>query len=297
MTAAPSAGTAAPVPDWTRIDWRPHLREAEIDGRRLRYLDYGSGPALLFVHGLGGSWQSWLDNIPALGRENRVIAVDLPGFGGSEPPAPDADIDAYAGALVALLDQIGAASAVVAGHSLGGLVSCRLALMHPDRVRALILVNAGGVAIGRARLAVIVRGFLAFNAVLGRPEVIRAVARRPRLRRALLSGFLRNPGEMSPELASETIPLMAAPGFETAVRMGARAAGDLGAERIAAPTLLVWGRHDRVLTLAQAEQLAAVLPDARLEVIDDAGHCPMFECSREFNAAVAAFVGGLPGLS
>ena len=79
-----------------------------------------------------------------------MIAVDLPGFGGSEPPAPGSEIDVYAETLVALLDQLGAETAVVTGHSLGGLVSCRLALTHPDRVRALVLVNAGGVAIGPA---------------------------------------------------------------------------------------------------------------------------------------------------
>lgn len=288
MTAG-GVTTKAGVPDWTRIDWRPQIREAQVQGRRLRYLDRGSGPAVLLVHGLGGAWTTWLENIPLLSAENRVIAVDLPGFGGSEPPPPDSGIDVYSDALAALLDRVGVETALVVGHSLGGLVSCRLALTHPDRVRALVLVNAGGVAMGRAQLAAIVRGFLAFNVVFSRPGAMRAFARRPRLRRALLSGFLRNPGAMGPELASETLPLMAAPGFETAVRAGAEAAGDPGVERIAAPTLLLWGRHDRVLTLAQAEALVSTLPDGRLEVVEEAAHCPMFERPAEFNAALGAF--------
>ncbi len=289
MTARGATSEAGAAPGWTGIDWRPQLREAEVLGRRLRYLERGSGPVVLLVHGLGGAWTTWLENISFLSAENRVIAIDLPGFGGSEPPPPGSAIDVYSDALASLLDQVGAETALVVGHSLGGLISCRLALTHPRRVRALALVNAGGVAMGRAQLAAIVRGFLAFNAVFSRPAVIRAFTRRPRLRRALLSGFLRDPGAMGAELASETLPLMPAPGFETAVRAGAEAAGEPGAERITVPTLLLWGRHDRVLTLAQAEALASKLPDARLEVIEEAAHCPMFERPDEFNAALAAF--------
>jgi pimeloyl-ACP methyl ester carboxylesterase len=276
-------------PAWTAVDWRPHIHDVEIRGRRLRYLDYGEGAAVLFVHGLGGSWQTWLENIEVLGAENRVLAVDLPGFGGSEPLEADAEIDDFADVLAALLNQLGVKRTVVAGHSLGGLVSCRLALDDPDRVRGLILINAGGVAIGPMRLAAIVRGFLVFNSLM-RPGMFRAVVRRPRLRRAFLWGFVRNPGDMTVELASETIPRMSAPGFETAVRAGAKAAGNIGAERITVPTLLVWGRHDRVLTLEQARQLDAALPDSRLEVVDEAGHTPMFERPDEFNAAVGGFL-------
>src|SRR5262249_24621502 len=164
-----------------------------------------------------------------------------------------------------------------------------LALRCPGRVRGLVLVNGTGIGIGSARLALIVRSFILFGAIFRRPGVMRAVSRRPRLRRAFLYGFIRNPAGMPVELASETLPLMVAPGLETAVRAGARASGQRPADRTEVPTLLVWGRHDRILRLALAEELAAAIPDARLEVIDDAGHAPMFECASEFNAVVGAF--------
>ena len=282
--------TPAPAPAWTAVDWGPYVHDAQIRGRRLRYLDYGSGSALLLVHGTGGSWQSWLENIAELGRENRVIAVDLPGFGGSEAPASDAQVDEYSETLVDLLDHVGVERVVVAGHSLGGLISTDLALRRPDRVRGLILVNGTGIAIGRLRLALIVRTFLVFGAVFRRTGMLRAVARRPRLRRAFLYGFIRDPAGMGAELASETIPLMVAPGLETAVRAGAHASGRLPPDRIQVPTLLLWGRHDRILRLELAEELAATIPDARLQVIDEAGHAPMFERPDEFNQAVGAFL-------
>jgi pimeloyl-ACP methyl ester carboxylesterase len=282
--------TPAPSPAWIAVDWGPYVHDAQIRGRRLRYLDYGSGPALVFVHGTGGSWQSWLENIPELGRESRVIALDLPGFGGSDPPPAGSEVIEYSETVVALLDHLGVEAAVVAGHSLGGLISTDLALRHPARVRGLILVNGTGVAIGRTRLAVIVRSFLVFGALFRRPGVMRAVARRPRLRRSFLYGFVRDPAGMGAELASETIPLMVAPGLETAVRAGAHASGHLSSDQIEVPTLLLWGRHDRILRLELAEELAATIPDARLHVIDEAGHAPMFERPDEFNEAVEAFL-------
>jgi pimeloyl-ACP methyl ester carboxylesterase len=290
MTGIAAGSAADPSAAWTRIEWGPYVHDARIRGRRLRYLDYGSGPVLLFVHGTGGSWQSWLENIPELSRENRILAPDLPGFGGSDPPAPGSEVDEYSETLVALLDHVGVEPAVVAGHSLGGLIASDLALRHPERVRGLILVNGTGIEIGHARLAVIVRTFIVFGALFRRPGVMRAISRRPRLRRAFLYGFVRDPAGMGAELASETIPLMVAPGLETAVRAGAQASGRLPPERIEVPTLLVWGRHDRILRLSLAEELAEAIPDARLEVIDEAGHAPMFECPAEFNAAVGGFV-------
>jgi len=75
-------------PDWRTVDWQAHLHQAEIEGRPLNYVDIGSGqsPPVVFVHGLGGQWQNWLENIPRLARDRRVLAPDLPGFGMSPMP-------------------------------------------------------------------------------------------------------------------------------------------------------------------------------------------------------------------
>ena len=77
-----------PLTAWTEVDWPEHVHDVSVLGSTTRYVDYGEGPPLLLIHGMAGSWQSWLANIPALGRHHRVITVDLPGFGGSEPLAP-----------------------------------------------------------------------------------------------------------------------------------------------------------------------------------------------------------------
>jgi pimeloyl-ACP methyl ester carboxylesterase len=73
--------------EWMDIDWQQHLRWVRVEDRWINLVDIGEGPVLLFVHGLSGCWQNWLENIPFFARDHRVIAIDLPGFGESEMPA------------------------------------------------------------------------------------------------------------------------------------------------------------------------------------------------------------------
>src|ERR1039457_3620777 len=75
-------------PDWRTVAWRSHLRAVTVDGRRVHLVDIGSGSEtpVLFVHGLGGRWQNWIENIPRVSRTRRVVALDLPGFGRSQVP-------------------------------------------------------------------------------------------------------------------------------------------------------------------------------------------------------------------
>ena len=86
-----------PDPEWLEIDWREHLHEVELDGTRVNYVELGSGPgmAIVFVHGLSGSWQNWLENIPHFARQHRVLALDLPGFGHSPMPEWEISIESY----------------------------------------------------------------------------------------------------------------------------------------------------------------------------------------------------------
>jgi pimeloyl-ACP methyl ester carboxylesterase len=279
---------------WTEIDWSPHVRERKVDGRRVRYLDYGEGPPLVLVHGLGGAWTTWLENLLALGEHHRVIAVDLPGFGGSEALPPPADISTHAAVLAALLADVGVTGAVVAGHSLGGLVVLRLATDRPDLVRRLVLVNAGGIPIDARRLALITSSFKVFHALLGRKAVLESVARRGRLRRLMVWPMVKDPAGMSAPFALETLPLAASPGFLGAVAAGARAVSEVRPRDVACPVLLLWGREDRVLPLAATRDLLEQLPDGRIEVLNGAGHCPMFEVPDAFNRALLAFAGSAP---
>jgi len=278
---------------WEAITWSGSVHDAPIAGRMVRYADYGEGPAVVLVHGLGGSWQTWLKNIPVLATEHRVIAVDLPGFGASPAlPAP-ADMATHADVLAALLDDLGLESAAIVGHSMGGLVALQLLAARPDLVERLVLANAGGIPLGRIRLAAIVGGFKVFHRVFARETVIRALSTRPRLRQVLFAGFMGNPSAMAGPFALEVVPRIFAPGFLGAVTAASRVAGAVDARTITTPVLLVWGTRDRILPLAQAQRLHGDLRDlgvdARLVALDGVGHCPMFEAPDLFNEAVLRF--------
>ena len=275
---------------WVDVDWSAHVHDVIVGGRVVRYLDYGDGPPLLLVHGMAGSWQSWLLNLAALGAHHRVIAVDLPGFGGSLPLAAGSGFAGYVHTLRGLLDELDIPQAAVFGHSLGGLVALSFAVARPERTACLVLVSAGGVELSAGRLRMIQAAFWLFRLVLLAPGA----------RRILVSG---NGGRLvlSPavhlwralplELVDQMMPRAISSGFMEAVRLGSEQLKELAPERVDVPALVVWGRWDRILPLAAGRELVTRLPRAQLAVLDDVGHCAMFEAADDFNRLALEFLG------
>ena len=152
LAAASRAGAEYGVsdqPDWRSVAWRSHLRAVTIDARRVHLVDIGSGggPPLLFVHGLGGRWQNWLENIPRIAEHHRVVALDLPGFGRSQLPTAPISIPRYAAVLERLCELLELESVVLVGNSMGGAIAAEAALQFPARVAGLVLVSAAAVSI------------------------------------------------------------------------------------------------------------------------------------------------------
>ena len=135
-------------PSWREVDWPRHLRRAEIHGSTVNYVDIGEGEGepVVFVHGLGGQWQNWLENIPRVARERRVIALDLPGFGRSAMPREEITIRNYARTVEALCQQLGLGRIALVGNSMGGFVSAEVVIDYPGRVERLVLVSAAGIS-------------------------------------------------------------------------------------------------------------------------------------------------------
>jgi pimeloyl-ACP methyl ester carboxylesterase len=109
----------------------------------------GEGDPVVLVHGLAGGSANWCEVVPELVETHRVIAVDLPGHAGSAPLPRDATVGDFAAAVAAVLDAEGVDSALVAGHSFGGLVALRLAHARPELVRGLLLVSPAGISTAR----------------------------------------------------------------------------------------------------------------------------------------------------
>src|SRR5687768_9383782 len=94
MGKSPSM-VAKPRPAWMEIDWSTHQRWVWVQDRPANVIEIGSGPPIVFVHGLSGSWQNWLEQLPEFARDHRCIAVDLPGFGESPMPPEKITIPRY----------------------------------------------------------------------------------------------------------------------------------------------------------------------------------------------------------
>jgi pimeloyl-ACP methyl ester carboxylesterase len=278
------------------LDWRAHQHWTVINGSSVNVIELGKGPALLFVHGLSGSWPNWLEQLPVFAASNRVIALDLPGFGHSPLPAEPISISGYARTLDALLDELGVGAAAVVGNSMGGFVAAELAINFPQRVERLVLVSAAGLstynhpqasrALPRLRQ---VEGVVAAYTgwVAAHSDT---VARRPGLRNATLGLVTRHPSRLPAALAAEQIRGAGKPGFIQALQalLDYDFRDRLG--EIVCPTLIVWGDSDRIITARDADRFAELIPGSRKVVYEDTGHVAMLERPAEFNALLAEFL-------
>src|SRR3954452_6159804 len=138
---------------WMEVDWQEHQRWVRLADRWANVVELGSGPPVLFVHGLGGSWQNWLENLVQTAEAGyRAIAVDLPGFGRSELPVEKVSISGYGRWIDELLTALEVEEPVaLVGNSMGGFIGCEVAIQFPARVERLVLVSAAGISIEHQR--------------------------------------------------------------------------------------------------------------------------------------------------
>jgi pimeloyl-ACP methyl ester carboxylesterase len=283
-----------PTP-WLEIDWRAHQRREKIEGRWLNFVDIGSGPPVLLVHGLAGCWQNWLENISSLASEYRVIAVDLPGFGESEMPARPISISGYARTLEALCDALGLDSVRVVGNSMGGFVGAELTIRSPARVEALCLVAAAGLSVEHAR-ADRSRGVrhrienLLFFYVAWLATKFPSLALRPRVRRWMLGLVVAHPEELPGPLIAEQVRGFAKPGFDPALEALTRYPIRDRLGEIACPTLIVWGDEDTLVPPSDAAEFEWLIAGSRKLTYEDTGHAPMLERPERFNGDLQAFL-------
>jgi pimeloyl-ACP methyl ester carboxylesterase len=274
------------------------LRDVSARGVRTRVLEAGSerSPALVLVHGLYTSHRSFEDLIEALAPRFHVIAPDLPGFGESEKPSPahyPYGVEAHAEAIADLIAAFGVGRASVLGHAMGGAVALTLAAEHRELVQRLVLEDAlvYPAPMGwKARLPLVpVLGGLAFKQLYGRAMF-----------RSMVRDEMYAPGGAPPlERIDWHYDLFNTPSARESAHAVMLATLDTRAvvarlSRIVAPTLVLWGREDRIYPVASAHRLAREIPGARLEIMD-AGHVPHEERSREFLSLLAEFLEGRRG--
>jgi pimeloyl-ACP methyl ester carboxylesterase len=253
--------------------------------------------ALVFVHGLSGCWQNWLENIPHFARRHRVLALDLPGFGSSPVPDWEISIPNYGRLLLEFCDAVGVRDCAVIGNSMGGFVAAEAAIAQPDRFERLVLVSAAGVSSARLQrrpTEVVARMLGAATPLMFTAQT--RVFRRRRARALAFRGIFDRPAALRPELVWEFFQggeraesfvegLSALAGYDFLHRLS----------EIHVPTLIVWGRQDHVVPPADALGYAKRIHGARLEVFDRCGHVPMAERPQRFNALLEEFLADASG--
>jgi pimeloyl-ACP methyl ester carboxylesterase len=282
---------------WMEIDWPALTRTVTVAGRRLNVVDTGGEkPPLLLVHGLGGAWQNWLLTIPAFMASHRVVAPDLPGFGGSEMPNGRISIQGFARAVDELCRVLELEAPVVVGNSMGGFIGAELALAFPTRVRRLVLVSAAGLSVEYLKKEPLLTvGRLLSVAVTRAGAQSGAVVRRPRLRRVFLQLIVRYPEKLSGPLATELVGGGSAPGFVGGLDAVLTYKIRERLSEIAVPTLIVWGRNDILIPVGDAAEFERLIGDnAHAVIFDDTGHLPMLERPSRFNELLAGFAAREP---
>jgi pimeloyl-ACP methyl ester carboxylesterase len=288
---------------WLDVDWRRHQRWVMVDGQPVNTIELGPQHAteterqpLVFVHGLSGCWANWLEQLPALAAEHRVVTLDLPGFGYSPMPAEPITMSGYARLLDRLLGQLGIDAAAVVGNSMGGFISCELAIAFPQRVERLVLISAAGISTtGNAHTTRALPSLRRMETVLVASggwlaSKSETVARRARLRDALLYIVTRHPGRLPAALAAEQLRGAGKPGFIQALESILEYDIRERLPEIACPTLIVWGDGDRLIPVRDADVFAELIPGSRKVIFEDTGHMSMLERPAAFNALLADFL-------
>ena len=272
-------------------------RVVTVAGKPLFVAEAGTGPAVVMLHG-GGPGASGVSNysrnIEALARTHRVIVPDMPGYGRSAKYFDHADPFGFlADTIRGLLDEIGIATAHLVGNSLGGAAALRLALDSPRRVGKLVLMGPGGIGTtgglptdglksllsyyggegpSRDKLATFIRTYLVYDGAAVPDELI----------------DLRYQASLDPQVVADP-PLRRPSGLRTLWRMDLTR--DKRLRQLGTPTLILWGRDDKVNRPSGGPQLLNVLPNAELVMTSHTGHWMQWERAELFNQLVAEFLG------
>lgn len=299
-------GYCAPAsPEVQAIDWRAHIRDVLLDGRRVRYVDIGEGTlGFVCVHGLGGCWQHWTHTLAMLSERGRVLALDLPGFGASQLPRRAIMLELFADTVARLALLAGLERVVFVGHSMGGPIALRFATRHPGLAHKLILV-AGAVAsfsallglrdvrhIARTRpIETLATYTEALTSPLPLPRSLRqTIAQDRRLRAATLWPYVWSPQELPPATAELILKGAGARGGLPTARAIGKSNPYEGLDKVDCPILSVGGQHDRIAPQADFEAFQRIAPRIKSVLLEGAGHMVILERPNTFNEQIRSWL-------
>jgi pimeloyl-ACP methyl ester carboxylesterase len=283
-------------------------RHADLAGVRLHYVEAGEGPLVVLLHGFPEFWFSWRFQIPALAAAGfRVVAPDMRGYNLSDKPK---GVESYALERLArdverLIGTLGEERAVVVGHDWGGIVAWAVAMLHPERVERLVILNvphperfSRGLRTPRQLLK---SSYAFFFQIPWLPEkvlragdfaIVRSVFRNDPMRPGTFGG---DDIDRYVEALSRPGALTAATNYYRALARRAPTVARALRRRIEAPVLVIWGRRDLFLVPELAKPDPTLVPDVRLERLPDASHWVQQDRPEKVNALLLDFLQGKQG--
>jgi pimeloyl-ACP methyl ester carboxylesterase len=271
--------------------------ELTLYGNRTSVRTGGSGPAIVFVHGITGSSAHWAPLLPLLAERYTVIAPDLLGHGQSAKPRGDYSLGAYASGLRDLMIAMGHSKATIVGHSLGGGIAMQFSYQFPERCERLVLVSSGGLG---SEVSVVLRA----AALPGAELVVPLLA--SRRVRAVAGGIGRLLGALRLKPSNDIAELAAGVGSladaeaRQAFLHTLRSVIDPRGQRVSAldrlhltevmPSLLVWGERDPIIPARHGVAAHEAMPGSRLELLPDAGHFPQLDDPHRLAAILTDFM-------
>lgn len=255
----------------------PPERTTTVYGQSIHYIEAGQGPAVILLHGLGGTKEHWDATFPALASKYRVYAIDQLGFGRSDKPLIEYTIATWVDFLQGFMKSQNIPRATVVGNSVGGWIALDFAATHPEMVDKLVLVDASGLA-GRIPVDILAPSSIAaWKTLLASVFYDKGFVTDDAARQAFTDRLRNNDGYT----IERALAGFARPQFE-----------DERLKSIHAPTLVVWGRNDALVPVEDANKFGRGIPGARVVVIEQCGHVPQIEKPEEFNRALLDFLGG-----
>jgi pimeloyl-ACP methyl ester carboxylesterase len=278
----------------------PDSQFVTVNGLDLHVKISGQGePTFILLHGFGASLFSWREVSDPLAEIGTVVSYDRPAFGlterplkweeGHNPYTPQAQVDL----VVSLMDHLGIKSAILVGNSAGGTVALNTALSHPERVEALVLVDAAVYRGGGAPAWI--------QPLLSTPQMDHLGPLLARMIAFRGDDFIKNAWSDPSRITAETLE-----GYHLPLRVEnwdkglweltkVSSQGDLATrvQEIQLPALVISGKDDQIVPIELSLRLEADLPQAQLAVFNNCGHLPQEECPQDFMAAVKYFLADL----
>jgi pimeloyl-ACP methyl ester carboxylesterase len=265
----------------------------DLMGLRVHLRDEGpqtDALPIVLLHGTGASLHTWDGWTAILRQDRRVIRFDLPGFGLTGPRTDsDYSIERYAEFVVAILDRLGVQKAVIAGNSLGGRIAWGTAVLYPDRVEKLVLLDASGYDFKPESVPI--------GLMLARIPVLRDMIRNVLPRsfvRSSIENVYGDPARVTPELVDLYYDITTRAGNRQALaeRLEQLEPGAMAHRlpEIRQPTLILWGRKDRLIPVENAQRFHADIKRSTLIIWDELGHVPQEEDPARTVQALQSFL-------